>query len=64
MLLLGLSAFFILNSGSYFSHSVTAFYGILFAICGAKYFAKGEWRYALAAGACIGLMGSHARRML
>ena len=57
MLLLGLSAFFIFNSGSYFSHSVTAFYGILFAICGAKYFAKGKWRYALAAGACIGLMG-------
>jgi hypothetical protein len=57
MLLLGLSAFFIFNSGSYFSHSVTALYGILFAICGAKYFAKGEWRYALAAGACIGLMG-------
>lgn len=57
LLLLGTSSFFILNSSSYFSHSVAAFYGIVFALFGSRYLAKGEIWSALVVGACIGLMG-------
>ena len=56
-LLLGISSFFILNSASYFSHSLTGLFGLLFALSGKRYFEKqGIW-YAIAAGACIGVVG-------
>lgn len=57
VLLLGTSSFYILNSASYFSHILAALYGILFAIFGARYLAKGNAWYAIVAGAAIGLMG-------
>ena len=57
VLLLGVSSFFILNSGSYFSHNLTALYGVVFAIFGLRYIARGEIWCAVAAGVCIGLMG-------
>jgi TM2 domain-containing membrane protein YozV len=57
VLLLGVSSFFILNSSSYFSHSVTALYGVVFALFGSRYIARREIWCAVAAGACIGLMG-------
>lgn len=57
LLLLGGSSFFILNASSYFSHAVTAFYGLAFAWSGFRYVEHGERRFALAAGVFIGLMG-------
>src|SRR5262249_55060870 len=54
VLLLGLSSFFVLNSGSYFSHSLTALYGLLFALFGLRYIERQETWCAVAAGACIG----------
>ena len=57
VLLLGVSSFFVLNSGSYFSHSLTALYGVVFALFGLRYIERGEIWCAVAAGACIGLMG-------
>ncbi len=57
VLLLGASAFFAFNSGSYFSHSPTALYGIAFALFGLRYIASGEIWCAVAAGLCIGLIG-------
>ena len=51
------SSFFVLNSGSYFSHSLTALYGVVFALFGLRYIERGEIWCAVAAGACIGLMG-------
>jgi hypothetical protein len=57
VLVLGVSSFYILNSGSYFSHSLTALYGVMFASFGSRYIARGEIWCAVAAGVCIGLMG-------
>ena len=57
MLALGVSSFYILNSGSYFSHSLTALYGVVFALLGSRYIARGEIWCAVAAEICIGLMG-------
>lgn len=57
MLLLGVSSFFILNSGSYFSHTLTAFCGVVFALFGLRYVERGEIWCAVVAGVCIGLMG-------
>ena len=57
VLAIGVSSFYILNSGSYFSHNLTAFYGCVFALCGSRYIAKGEIWSATAAGVFIGLMG-------
>jgi hypothetical protein len=57
VLTIGLSSFFILNSSSFFNHSLTAFYGVVFAIFGTRYIARGGIWCALAVGLCIGLMG-------
>ena len=57
VLLLGASSFFVLNSSSYFSHSLTALYGVAFALFGLRYIVRGEIWCAITAGACIGLMG-------
>jgi hypothetical protein len=57
MLTLGVSSFYILNSASYFSHSLTAFCGCVFALFVLRYIEWGEVWSAVAAGACIGLMG-------
>lgn len=57
VIILGTSAFFILNSASFFSHSLTAFCGILFALMGLRYLEKADFRCAVAAGVCLGLMG-------
>jgi hypothetical protein len=54
---LGTSAFFILNSASFFSHSLATFCGVLFALLGLRYVEKEKASYALAAGACLGVMG-------
>lgn len=54
---LGTSAFFILNSASFFSHNLAAFCGVLFALMGLRYVEKGDIWHALVAGACLGLMG-------
>ena len=57
LLALGVSSFYILNSGSYFAHSLTAFCGCVFALFGSRYIARGEVWSAVGAGVCIGLVG-------
>jgi len=57
VLLLGVSPFFILNSASYFSHSLTALCGVTFALFGLRYIERGEIWCAVATGVCLGLMG-------
>jgi hypothetical protein len=57
VLILGVSSFFVLNSASYFSHSLTTLYGVVFVFFGLRYIARGEVWCAITAGACIGLMG-------
>jgi hypothetical protein len=56
-IILGTSAFYMLNSASFFSHSLASFWGVLFALMGLLYLVRGNYWYALAAGACLGLMG-------
>lgn len=52
-----LTAFFLLNLGSYFPHGVTTLYAVLFVICGLRYLETGRLGWAIGAGFLIGLVG-------
>ena len=56
-LTLVLSAYFLFNYASYFTHGAAALAAILSALFGGRYLRSGRWWTALAAGACIGLLG-------
>lgn len=51
------SSFFLLNLASYFAHGFAALAAILFVLCGRRFLAGLDLRWALAAGACLGLLG-------
>jgi hypothetical protein len=57
LLLLGVSPFFVLNSGSYFPHGLTTLLGIFFVFFALRYLARGEIWSAVGAGIFIGLIG-------
>ncbi|MCI0743969.1 MAG: glycosyltransferase family 39 protein [Verrucomicrobia subdivision 3 bacterium] len=57
VLALGTSAFFILNFASLFSHGLMLLCTILLALSGRRFLESGAWRYAAAAGLCVGLIG-------
>lgn len=56
-LALATSAFFLLNLASYFAHGFAALAGLLFVLGGRKYLASLDLRWALAAGAALGVLG-------
>lgn len=51
------SAFFLLNFASLFSHGAGALGAVLFALCGVRYLERGQARWALLAGLCLGAIG-------
>ena len=55
--LLGISAFFVLNGASYFSHVPTALFGTVFVLFALRFIDCAETGAALAAGAGLGMAG-------
>lgn len=57
MLILGLSAFYVFNSASYYNHSLATLCGILFVLFGERYQDRGRARDAIQAGVWLGVLG-------
>lgn len=57
VLLLGSSAFYILNAASYFNHILTTLFALAFALAAERFLERGRWRDAVLAGAWIGCLG-------
>jgi 4-amino-4-deoxy-L-arabinose transferase-like glycosyltransferase len=55
--LLSCCPFFLLNAASYFSHVPTAFFAVLFVLCGVRFLGTVSAAWALSAGAALGAVG-------